>query len=193
MDALVGLVSRVPARVQIKLLAAFLAIVMLLIMVGAVGLHVLSGVNARTEELIKSPRTDRSHNRRRKARCIFEQPGNRNSPASESGAKFGFICRACPHGLKEQAPPNSIRRRAGLPTRGVVKPNIRPAARRIGGDELKWDFESSRLTSANKRQSVHVALTGVAAVACRNTFVHPERNQRLKVFLISIHAPVLMA
>ena len=56
MDALVGLVSRVPARVQIKLLAAFLAIVTLLIMVGAVGLYVLSGVNARTEELIKLQR-----------------------------------------------------------------------------------------------------------------------------------------
>jgi signal transduction histidine kinase len=56
MDALVGLVSRVPARVQAKLLAAFLAIVMLLIMVGAVGLYVLSGVNARTEELIKLQR-----------------------------------------------------------------------------------------------------------------------------------------
>jgi signal transduction histidine kinase len=56
MDALVGLVSRVPARVQIKLLAAFLAIVALLIMVGAVGLYVLSGVNARTEELIKLQR-----------------------------------------------------------------------------------------------------------------------------------------
>jgi hypothetical protein len=37
MDALVGLVSRVPARVQIKLLAAFLAIVTLLIMVGPSG------------------------------------------------------------------------------------------------------------------------------------------------------------
>src|SRR4029077_10671720 len=56
MNALVGLVSRVPARVQIKLLAAFLAIVTLLIMVGAVGLYVLSGVNARTEELIKLQR-----------------------------------------------------------------------------------------------------------------------------------------
>src|SRR2546429_9199491 len=56
MDALVGLVSRVPARVQVKLLAAFLAIVTLLIMVGAVGLYVLSGVNARTEELIKLQR-----------------------------------------------------------------------------------------------------------------------------------------
>jgi signal transduction histidine kinase len=56
MDALVDLVSRVPARVQVKLLAAFLAIVTLLIMVGAVGLYVLSGVNARTEELIKLQR-----------------------------------------------------------------------------------------------------------------------------------------
>jgi signal transduction histidine kinase len=56
MDALVGLVSRVPARVQVKLLAGFLAIVTLLIMVGAVGLYVLSGVNARTEELIKLQR-----------------------------------------------------------------------------------------------------------------------------------------
>jgi signal transduction histidine kinase len=56
MDAFVGLVSRVPARVQVKLLAAFLAIVTLLIMVGAVGLYVLSGVNARTEELIKLQR-----------------------------------------------------------------------------------------------------------------------------------------
>jgi signal transduction histidine kinase len=56
MNALVGLVARVPARVQVKLLAAFLAIAMLLIMVGAVGLHVLSGVNQRTEELIKLQR-----------------------------------------------------------------------------------------------------------------------------------------
>src|ERR1700735_3247625 len=53
MSALVALVSRVPARVQSKLFAAFLAITVLLIMVGAVGLHVLSGVNQRTEELIK--------------------------------------------------------------------------------------------------------------------------------------------
>lgn len=49
---LVGLVSRVPARVQVKLLAAFLAIVALLIMLGAVGLQVLSRVNHRTDELI---------------------------------------------------------------------------------------------------------------------------------------------
>ena len=56
MDALVGLVSRVPARVQAKLLAAFLAIAILLIMMGAVGLQLLSGVNQRTEELIKLQR-----------------------------------------------------------------------------------------------------------------------------------------
>src|SRR6516165_1634729 len=49
---LVNLVARVPARVQVKLLAAFLAIAMLLIMVGAVGLQVLKGVNERTEGLI---------------------------------------------------------------------------------------------------------------------------------------------
>ena len=49
---LVDLVARVPARVQVKLLAAFLAIAMLLIMVGAVGLQVLRGVNERTEQLI---------------------------------------------------------------------------------------------------------------------------------------------
>ncbi len=56
MDALVGLVARVPARVQAKLLAAFLAITMLLIMMGVVGLQLLSGVNQRTEELIKLQR-----------------------------------------------------------------------------------------------------------------------------------------
>src|SRR5262249_55994146 len=53
---LVGLVSRVPARIQTKLLAAFLTIATLLILVGAVGLQVLSGVNERTEELIKLQR-----------------------------------------------------------------------------------------------------------------------------------------
>ena len=54
--ALVGLVSRVPARVQIKLVAAFLAIEALLIVMGAVGLQVLSGVNQRTDELIRLQR-----------------------------------------------------------------------------------------------------------------------------------------
>ena len=53
LNSLVGLVSRVPARVQVKLLTAFLAIVVLLIVMGAVGLQVLSGVNQRTDELIK--------------------------------------------------------------------------------------------------------------------------------------------
>jgi signal transduction histidine kinase len=50
---LVGLVSRVPARIQTKLLTAFLAMVFLLVVLGAVGLRVLSGVNQQTEELIK--------------------------------------------------------------------------------------------------------------------------------------------
>ena len=55
-SALVSLVSRVPARVQVKLLAAFLAIEVLLIVMGAVGLQVLSGVNARTDELVRLQR-----------------------------------------------------------------------------------------------------------------------------------------
>jgi CHASE3 domain sensor protein len=49
---LVGLVSRIPVRVQTKLLAAFLTMVILLIVLGAVGLNVLSGVNQQTKELI---------------------------------------------------------------------------------------------------------------------------------------------
>ncbi len=53
---LVSLVSSAPARVQTKLLAAFLAIVVLLIALGAVGLEVLSGINRQTEELINSER-----------------------------------------------------------------------------------------------------------------------------------------
>jgi signal transduction histidine kinase/DNA-binding NarL/FixJ family response regulator len=55
-SALVRFVSRVPARVRIKLLAAFLAIEVLLIVMGTVGLQVLSGVNQRTEELIRLQR-----------------------------------------------------------------------------------------------------------------------------------------
>jgi signal transduction histidine kinase/CheY-like chemotaxis protein len=51
-DRLVQLVARVPAPVQAKLLAAFLAIVVLLIVMGAVGLRVLSEVNRRSEELV---------------------------------------------------------------------------------------------------------------------------------------------
>jgi len=53
---LVGPVARLPWRLQTKLLAAFLVIVALLIALGAVGLYTLSGVNQRTEELIKSER-----------------------------------------------------------------------------------------------------------------------------------------
>jgi signal transduction histidine kinase len=56
MNPFVRLVARVPARVQTKLLAAFLAIAALLIIVGAVGLEALSKVNRRTEELIKLQR-----------------------------------------------------------------------------------------------------------------------------------------
>ena len=51
-DWLIRLVARVPAPVHAKLLAAFLAIVVLLIVVGAVGLRVLSEVNHRGEELV---------------------------------------------------------------------------------------------------------------------------------------------
>jgi signal transduction histidine kinase/DNA-binding response OmpR family regulator len=53
---LVGPVARLPWRVQTKLLAAFLAIVALLIALGAIGLYELSAVNRRTEELISSER-----------------------------------------------------------------------------------------------------------------------------------------
>jgi signal transduction histidine kinase len=52
LNPLVDLVARAPARVQAKLLAAFLTIVMLLIMMGAVGLYLLSGVYGGAEELI---------------------------------------------------------------------------------------------------------------------------------------------
>jgi len=52
----VDLVSRVPARVQTKLLVAFLAMVALIILLGAVGLQVLNGMNARTDELIELQR-----------------------------------------------------------------------------------------------------------------------------------------
>jgi signal transduction histidine kinase/CheY-like chemotaxis protein len=55
-NLLVGPVARLPWRVQTKLLAAFLAIVALLIALGAVGLYTLSGINQRTEELIRSER-----------------------------------------------------------------------------------------------------------------------------------------
>jgi signal transduction histidine kinase len=53
---LIGLVARVPARVHAKLLVAFLAIVILLIIVGAVGLQTLSSVNRRAEQLVQLQR-----------------------------------------------------------------------------------------------------------------------------------------
>ncbi len=56
MSWLVRLVARIPATIHAKLLAAFLAIVVLLIVVGAVGLQVLSGVNRRAEDLVKLQR-----------------------------------------------------------------------------------------------------------------------------------------
>ena len=52
-DLAVDLASRVPARVQTKLLVAFLAMVALFVLMGAVGLRVLSGMNERTNELIE--------------------------------------------------------------------------------------------------------------------------------------------
>ena len=55
-NPLVGFVARVPVRVQTKLLGAFLTIVGFLIALGAVGLQVLSEVNDRTGELIRSER-----------------------------------------------------------------------------------------------------------------------------------------
>src|SRR5438132_4998124 len=55
-NLLVGPIARLPWRVQTKLLAAFLAIVALLIALDAIGLYELSAVNQRTEELIKSER-----------------------------------------------------------------------------------------------------------------------------------------
>jgi signal transduction histidine kinase len=52
----VGLVARAPASVQTKLLVAFLTIVVLLIVMGGVGLIVVSGINDRTDELIRLQR-----------------------------------------------------------------------------------------------------------------------------------------
>ena len=47
------MVAGIPATVRAKLLVAFLAIAVLLITLGAVGLQVLSGVNRRADELVK--------------------------------------------------------------------------------------------------------------------------------------------
>src|SRR5215467_6250688 len=56
LNPFVRFVARVPARVQTKLLVAFLTIAALLVITGAGGLRELSGVNKRTEELIKLQR-----------------------------------------------------------------------------------------------------------------------------------------
>jgi signal transduction histidine kinase len=53
---LIDAVSRLPFRVQTKLLAAFLAIVVLLIALGAVGLQVLDSVGGQTAKLIQLER-----------------------------------------------------------------------------------------------------------------------------------------
>ena len=55
-DRAAAIVARMPARVQTKLLLAFLAMVALLVLLGAVGLQVLSGVNRQTEDLIRLQR-----------------------------------------------------------------------------------------------------------------------------------------
>ena len=55
-NLVVGFVARVPARVQTKLLVAFLAMVVLLIVLGFVGLRVLSAANQRTQDLIRLQR-----------------------------------------------------------------------------------------------------------------------------------------
>lgn len=55
-NLLVDLVASVPARVQTKLLIAFLTLVGLLIILGGVGLAVLNEVNDQTDELIKLQR-----------------------------------------------------------------------------------------------------------------------------------------
>jgi signal transduction histidine kinase len=53
---LVGLVARVPVTVHAKLLTAFLGIVLLLIIVGAVSLQTLSAMNRRAEDLVQLQR-----------------------------------------------------------------------------------------------------------------------------------------
>jgi signal transduction histidine kinase/DNA-binding response OmpR family regulator len=52
LGSLVRLVARMPASIHTKLIAAFLAIVALLITLGAVGLQVLSATNSRADELV---------------------------------------------------------------------------------------------------------------------------------------------
>src|SRR5262245_28280590 len=51
-DWLPQIVARIPATVHTKLLTAFLAMAVLLIMVGVVALHVLGEANRRAEEMV---------------------------------------------------------------------------------------------------------------------------------------------
>jgi len=55
-ERLVRLVARIPITVHAKLLAGYLAMVILLVTVGAVGLEVLGGVNRRAEDLVQLQR-----------------------------------------------------------------------------------------------------------------------------------------
>ena len=55
-DWLPRFVARVPTTVHTKLLVAFLILVVLLIMVGLVGLQVLTGVNSRVEDMVQLQR-----------------------------------------------------------------------------------------------------------------------------------------
>jgi len=55
-NVVVGFVARIPARVQTKLLVAFLAMVALLVALGIVGLQVLTEADHRTEDLIRLQR-----------------------------------------------------------------------------------------------------------------------------------------
>jgi signal transduction histidine kinase/HAMP domain-containing protein len=55
-DYLIDRVSRIHARVQTKLLVAFLAMVVLLVLLGGVGLRVLGGMSQQVEELIELQR-----------------------------------------------------------------------------------------------------------------------------------------
>src|ERR1700759_4305497 len=52
----IGFVARIPARVQTKLLVAFLAMVALLVALGVVGLRVLAEADHRTGDLIRLQR-----------------------------------------------------------------------------------------------------------------------------------------
>jgi len=64
-------VARVPVTVHAKMLAAFVAMVIMLIAVGAAGLQVLAGANRRAEELVRLQRKIAAY---RQLRHITGQP-----------------------------------------------------------------------------------------------------------------------